>query len=166
MPASYAFKLESRSAVQYLGGHEADTDYVAWSPTHPELFCSSSQRDKRIVFWDTRREHYHTVYLNSSEDLRQIESRPVQIYTHSIAPAQLNYGPDGKTLSVVAVNYQLAFMTYGQADASKKPEWSLIKRDTVRREFALRQLVIHIHRRRLRSPLRLPYSITSATGSF
>lgn len=105
--------LESRSAVQYLGGHESDTDFVAWNPTHPELFCSSSQRDKRIVFWDAR------------------QSRPVQIYTHNLAPAQLTYGPDGKTLSVVFANHQLGFMTYGQADSSKKPEWSPVKRDPV-----------------------------------
>lgn len=49
-------KLEPRSAAQYTGGHDYDVDYVTWNPTHPDLFCTSSQRDKRIVFWDARRE--------------------------------------------------------------------------------------------------------------
>ncbi|PIL37375.1 hypothetical protein GSI_01068 [Ganoderma sinense ZZ0214-1] len=46
--------VEMRSATTYPGGHSEDIDYVAWNPTHPELFCTSSQKDKRIVFWDGR----------------------------------------------------------------------------------------------------------------
>ncbi len=49
-------QVEMRSATTYPGGHSEDIDYVAWNPTHPELFCTSSQKDKRIVFWDGRRE--------------------------------------------------------------------------------------------------------------
>jgi len=39
----------------YSGGHVDDVDYVSWNPTHPDLFCTSSQKDRRIVFWDARR---------------------------------------------------------------------------------------------------------------
>ncbi|KAF8480384.1 hypothetical protein DFH94DRAFT_742485 [Russula ochroleuca] len=47
--------METRSASLFLGAHSDEVDYVAWNPTHPELFCSSSQKDRRIVFWDARR---------------------------------------------------------------------------------------------------------------
>jgi WD40 repeat protein len=48
--------MEFRSATSFSGGHSDDVDYVSWNPTHPELFCTSSQKDRRIVFWDARRE--------------------------------------------------------------------------------------------------------------
>lgn len=48
--------MELRSATTFPGGHVDDVDYIAWNPTHPELFCTSSQKDRRIVFWDGRRE--------------------------------------------------------------------------------------------------------------
>ncbi len=47
--------MEPRAATLFSGGHSDDVDYVAWNPTHPELFCTSSQKDRRIVFWDARR---------------------------------------------------------------------------------------------------------------
>ena len=47
--------METRSASLFSGAHSDEVDYVAWNPTHPELFCSSSQKDRRIVFWDARR---------------------------------------------------------------------------------------------------------------
>jgi hypothetical protein len=47
--------METRSASLFSGAHSDEADYVAWNPTHPELFCSSSQKDRRIVFWDARR---------------------------------------------------------------------------------------------------------------
>ena len=39
----------------FSGGHTEEVDYVSWNPTHPDLFCTSSQKDRRIVFWDARR---------------------------------------------------------------------------------------------------------------
>jgi len=48
--------MEFRSATAFSGGHSDDVDYVSWNPTHPELFCTSSQKDRRIIFWDARRE--------------------------------------------------------------------------------------------------------------
>lgn len=51
-----------RSATTYPGGHSEDIDYIAWNPTHPELFCTSSQKDRRIVFWDGRREFSATLH--------------------------------------------------------------------------------------------------------
>jgi len=47
--------MEPRAATLFTGGHSDDVDFVAWNPTHPELFCTSSQKDRRIVFWDARR---------------------------------------------------------------------------------------------------------------
>ncbi|TDL29654.1 WD40 repeat-like protein [Rickenella mellea] len=103
--------LETRTAVQYSSGHELEVDYVTWNPTHPELFCSSSQKDRKVVFWDAR------------------QSRPTQSYTHHLSPTQLNYSPDGKTLAMITSNHQLYFMTYGAKDGETKQEWSLMKRD-------------------------------------
>ena len=48
--------MEYRAATSFTGGHTDDVDYVSWNPTHPELFCTSSQKDRKIVFWDARRE--------------------------------------------------------------------------------------------------------------
>lgn len=64
-------QLEYRSAQAYSGGHSDDVDYASWNPTHPELFCTSSQRDRRIVFWDARREFSSNISCTSlsSNDL-------------------------------------------------------------------------------------------------
>ena len=50
-----ALQLDYRSAQIYSGGHSDDVDYISWNPTHPDLFCTSSSKDRRIVFWDARR---------------------------------------------------------------------------------------------------------------
>ena len=47
--------MEIRAASIYSGAHADDVDHVSWNPTHPELFVSSSQKDRKIVFWDARR---------------------------------------------------------------------------------------------------------------
>lgn len=52
---TWSTQMEPRAATTFTGGHSDDVDYVAWNPTHPELFCTSSQKDRRIVFWDARR---------------------------------------------------------------------------------------------------------------
>jgi hypothetical protein len=47
--------MEPRAATNFTGGHSEEVDHVSWNPTHPDLFCSTSQKEKRIVFWDARR---------------------------------------------------------------------------------------------------------------
>ncbi|KAH7922966.1 hypothetical protein BV22DRAFT_1036875 [Leucogyrophana mollusca] len=38
--------MESRASTRFSGGHSDDVDYESWNPTHPELFCTSSQKDR------------------------------------------------------------------------------------------------------------------------
>ncbi|TFY82700.1 hypothetical protein EWM64_g1313, partial [Hericium alpestre] len=107
--------MEMRSATLFSGGHLDDVDYVAWNPTHPELFCSSSQKDRRIVFWDAR------------------QSRHIQMVSLRVPPAQMNYSPDGKTLLYISVGNQLHFMEY-KKDTSKegeeaKEQWTTVDRE-------------------------------------
>ena len=47
--------IDARSATNYAGGHVDDVDYISWNPTHPDLFATSSQKEKKLVFWDARR---------------------------------------------------------------------------------------------------------------
>src|SRR5580658_1264403 len=47
--------MDMRAATLFSGGHSDDVDYLSWNPTHPDLFCTSSQKDRRIIFWDARR---------------------------------------------------------------------------------------------------------------
>lgn len=56
--------MELRSASVYSTGHIDEVDYISWNPVHPELFVTTSQKDKRLVFWDARRE-LHMVPLNT-----------------------------------------------------------------------------------------------------
>lgn len=55
-----------RSASMFSGGHHDDVDYISWNPTHPDLFCTSSQKDRRIVFWDARRTHSSKLHVMST----------------------------------------------------------------------------------------------------
>ena len=55
----------------------------------------------------------------------------MQTYTHSLAPSQLNYAPDGKTLCFVTINHQLFFMECGTSAEDVKQRWNLVKRDSV-----------------------------------
>lgn len=68
--------MELRSATTFPGGHSDDVDYIAWNPTHPELFCTSSQKDRRVVFWDGRRElHlFQTRIFASSVSFKKAET--------------------------------------------------------------------------------------------
>jgi len=61
--------MEARAATHFSGGHADDVDYVSWNPTHPELFCTSSQKDRRIVFWDARRE-FGVLYVHYVQPLQ------------------------------------------------------------------------------------------------
>ncbi|KAI0638425.1 WD40 repeat-like protein [Trametes polyzona] len=99
--------LEARSCTTYSGGHSDDVDYIAWNPTHPELFCTSSQKDRRIVFWDGR------------------QSRPLQQVPANLklAPSQLNYSPDGRTIIYTTTTRQMYVLTYGKEGEETKEQW-------------------------------------------
>jgi hypothetical protein len=56
-----------RAATLFSGGHADDVDYISWNPTHPDLFCTSSQKDRKIVFWDARRNVSKQIGLFSVE---------------------------------------------------------------------------------------------------
>lgn len=49
-------QMELRAASMFSGGYQDEVDYIAWNPTHPDLFCTSGMKDRKIVFFDTRRE--------------------------------------------------------------------------------------------------------------
>lgn len=73
--------LEPRLATLYSGTHTEDVSYVSWNPTHPDLFCTSSLLDRRIVFWDARQ-----------------KSRSISHTTLQYGATTTNYSPDGKHL--------------------------------------------------------------------
>ncbi|KXN92347.1 THO complex subunit 3 [Leucoagaricus sp. SymC.cos] len=99
--------LEYRSATAYSGGHSDDVDYVSWNPTHPELFCTSSQKDRRIVFWDAR------------------QSRFIQQCSLKVTPTYTQYSLDGRSLLFVTAAHQLMFMSYGKEAEDTKEQWAI-----------------------------------------
>lgn len=54
-------QMELRAASMFSGGFQDEVDYIAWNPTHPDLFCASGMKDRKIVFFDTRRKFNQTV---------------------------------------------------------------------------------------------------------
>ncbi|KAF8138926.1 WD40-repeat-containing domain protein [Boletus edulis] len=103
--------MEYRAATHFSGGHSDDADYVSWNPTHPELFCTSGQKDRRIVFWDAR------------------QSRHVQQVQLKVSPVQTNYAPDGKSLLYTSAGHQLFFLTCGKDSESSKDMWQISNKD-------------------------------------
>ncbi|EIM87905.1 WD40 repeat-like protein [Stereum hirsutum FP-91666 SS1] len=105
--------LDTRGCSLYSISHSDDTDYVSWNPTHPELFCSSSSKERRIVFWDAR------------------QSKPTQIVNTRSAPIQTNYSPDGKHLVWVSVPNQLHFLSFAKPEGDDgKEQWGHMTTDT------------------------------------
>ncbi|KIY46607.1 WD40 repeat-like protein [Fistulina hepatica ATCC 64428] len=87
--------MDGRTCLVFTySSNDSDVDYIAWNPTHPDLFCTSSQKDRRIVFWDCR------------------QSKAVQVCSLKVSPSQMNYSPDGKVLVYTSINHQLYFLTY------------------------------------------------------
>ncbi|ETW83683.1 hypothetical protein HETIRDRAFT_155124 [Heterobasidion irregulare TC 32-1] len=111
--------MEMRSAALFSGAHSDDVDYVSYNPTHPELFCSSSQKDRRIVFWDAR------------------QSRHVQQCTVKVSPVQTNYSPDGKSLLYVSAGHQVFFMTYGKQGDDAKDQWASSEKEGITASTAM-----------------------------
>ncbi|KAF9266308.1 WD40 repeat-like protein [Marasmius fiardii PR-910] len=99
--------MEHRSAQMFSGGHSDDVDYVSWNPTHPELFCTSSQKDRRIVFWDARQ----------SRNIQQISLKSTPIYT--------TYSPDGRTIMISSMGNTVSFLTFGKEGEDSKEQWRL-----------------------------------------
>ncbi|KAF9464836.1 WD40-repeat-containing domain protein [Collybia nuda] len=106
--------MEPRAASLFSGGHSDDVDYVSWNPTHPELFCTSSQKDRRIVFWDAR------------------QSRYIQQCSLKVSPVQTSYSPDGRALLYASAGHQLFFLTLGREGEETKEQWHPSERDVVR----------------------------------
>ncbi|KDQ64417.1 hypothetical protein JAAARDRAFT_28046 [Jaapia argillacea MUCL 33604] len=105
--------MEMRSAATFAGGHSDDVDYVTWNPTHPELFCTSSQKDRRVVFWDAR------------------QSRLTQQCAVKVSPVQTSYSPDGRVLLYVSSGHQVFSMTYGKEGDDPKQQWHIHDKDVV-----------------------------------
>jgi THO complex subunit 3 len=105
--------MDPRAASFFSGGHADDVDYVAWNPTHPELFCTSSQKDRRVVFWDAR------------------QSRSLQQLTLRSAPMQINYSPDGRTIVCVSVAHHVSFLALGKEGEESKETWRPLPKDSV-----------------------------------
>lgn len=97
--------MEIRAASIYSGAHADDVDHVSWNPTHPELFVSSSQRDRKIVFWDAR------------------QSRSIQQISLKLTPTQTGYAPDGKTIFYVSAGHSLYFLELGRTPGETKDTW-------------------------------------------
>ncbi|KAK0201869.1 WD40-repeat-containing domain protein [Desarmillaria ectypa] len=104
--------MEARSATMFSGGHSDDVDHVTWNPTHPELFCTSSGKDRRIVFWDAR------------------QSRCLQQVSLKQSPLVMNYSPDGKTMVYTSAGHQMYFLECGQAQGGKET-WSVSDKEII-----------------------------------
>ncbi|KAK7054112.1 WD40-repeat-containing domain protein [Favolaschia claudopus] len=105
--------MEQKNAAVFSGAHSDDVDYISWNPTHPELFCTSSQKDRRIVFWDAR------------------QSRHTQQCSLKVSPVQTNYSPDGRALLYTSAGHQLFFLTLGKEGDETKESWHPSPKDAV-----------------------------------
>ncbi|TEB30032.1 WD40 repeat-like protein [Coprinellus micaceus] len=112
-------QIEYRSATTYSGAHSEDVDYVSWNPTHPDLFCTSSSRDRRIVFWDAR------------------QSRNIQVYLSKYSPVQTCYSPNGRELLGISATNALFFMNLGRDKPEDKEQWRSSDREPKLASMAL-----------------------------
>ncbi|KAI0775391.1 WD40-repeat-containing domain protein [Irpex lacteus] len=103
--------VDVRSASTYTGGHTDDVDHLSWNPTHPDLFCTSSQKDKRIVFWDARQSRYiQTLHLKHS-------------------PSHTVWSPTGKDLVCITTSRNLLFAKYGPTPEGPGQSWHAVDRE-------------------------------------
>jgi THO complex subunit 3 len=124
--------MDMRAATLFSGGHSDDVDYLSWNPTHPDLFCSSSQKDRRIVFWDARRKSPRRIRDGIGTQYSS-ESRHTQQCSLKVSPVQTNYSPDGRSLLYASAGHQLFFMTLDKENEDAKEQWLFSNKDAVRR---------------------------------
>ncbi|KAF8655344.1 hypothetical protein AX16_003117 [Volvariella volvacea WC 439] len=106
--------MEPRAATMFSGGHSDDVDYVSWNPTHPDLFCTSSQRDRKLVFWDAR------------------QSRHVQQCPLKFSPVQTTYSPDGRWIACVSAGHQVHILSLGkETEDAPRETWKLTDKEPV-----------------------------------
>ena len=117
----------------FSGGHAEEVDYISWNPTHPDLFCTSSQKDRRIVFWDARRmlSLFLKIFHLDSPTPRT-ESRHTQQCSLKVSPVQTSYSPDGRALLYASAGHQLFFLTLGKEGEDAKEQWHSSEKDSVR----------------------------------
>jgi THO complex subunit 3 len=122
-------QLDPRNTTTISGAHTEAVEFVAWNPTHPELFCSSSSKDKRVAFYDARREFRSpTVFAPFLLLFLQLvasssESRPTQVINTSRHPINLQYSPDAKTIMVLDDDDRLSFIKHGNTGSDGHLEW-------------------------------------------
>ena len=144
--------MDVRSASTYTGGHTDDVDHLSWNPTHPDLFCTSSQKDKRIVFWDARREY--SGHLNCLIMLYNVwmlmfvpESRYIQTLHLKHSPSHTVWSPTGKDLVCITTSRNLLFAKYGPTPEGPGQSWHAVDREGVRHlfpyAFIARTLIAH-----------------------
>ncbi|KIY71532.1 WD40 repeat-like protein [Cylindrobasidium torrendii FP15055 ss-10] len=100
--------IDVRSAMSFTGS-ASEVDYVAWHPIHPELFITSSQSDKRILFWDAR------------------QSKSTQQVSLKNPPAKISYSPDGRKILYTVVTSQLYFLDLALRAGNTKETWGHVE---------------------------------------
>jgi THO complex subunit 3 len=124
-----AAQLDIRGASLYASSaHDGDIDYVSWNPTHPELFCTCSQTDRRVVFWDARREH-GLFGLMMLPFTARTESRCVQTCTTKYPPVQTHYSPDGKSILYLANSQHILDLKLTREEGEAKDTWKVLPVD-------------------------------------
>ncbi|KAH8830280.1 WD40 repeat-like protein [Flagelloscypha sp. PMI_526] len=109
-------KIDSRgSASMPYNAHYDEATCVAWNPTHPEIFCSCSAKDRRILFWDGR------------------QNRPTQVYHCKSAPIHVQYSPDAMTLMYISTGSQLYFLRR-HPELELKEQWKAFEIESARQD--------------------------------
>ena len=75
-----------------------------------------------MVFWDGRRELRDTG-PGARSQWKHVESRHIQQIQLRVAPAQLSYHPDGKSILYCSTTRQLGILNYGKQGDSPKELW-------------------------------------------
>lgn len=99
--------IDLRSCQMFQGGHTDDIDHMSWNPIHPDLFVTSSQKDKKLVFWDTRQKTYIQTLQFSK-----------------ILPVSTTWSPDGRTVLWTSAGRQTYVLGFGQREGETRESWS------------------------------------------
>ncbi|KAG9011525.1 hypothetical protein FRB94_008094 [Tulasnella sp. JGI-2019a] len=91
--------------------HKSNATSLAWSTKHPELFCSASDGDKTLMFWDARKKDpTHKMEVKSSI-------------------IRIAYAPDGDSVLILdkySTFSRLQFQTMTIEKDSTTPTWSFV----------------------------------------